>query len=112
MRYYDFDKTAARREFKKRNYLFFGMFFGAVLGMPVLISLFRLIEIEGALGFVIVPWMFAWVAVVIWRTSWKCPRCHKYFFRKWWHGNALTFHCLHCDLRPDELIEDFIPKKR
>ena len=112
MRYYDFDKTAARREFQKRNYVFFGFFFSGVLGIPILISLFRLIGIEGALGFIIVPWMIAWLTVVIWRTCWRCPRCHKYFFQKWWHNNALSMHCLHCGLRPDELIEDFIPKKR
>ena len=112
MRYYDFDKTAARREFRKRNYVFFGLFGAAILVIPVLSYLAHLVGVEGAVGFIIVLWMIAWVGVGIWRTCWRCPRCHKYFFQKWWHGNAFSMHCLHCGLRPDDLIEDFIPKNR
>lgn len=112
MRYYDFDKTAARREFQKRNYWFFGLFIGVILGLPILSYLFSLLGIERALGFIILPWMLACVGVGIWRTYWRCPRCHKLFFQKWWYSRAHTTHCLHCGLRPDELIEDFVPKKR
>src|SRR5262249_25700365 len=109
MRYYDFDKTAARREFRKRNYLFLGLFVGFILGIPALSYLFNLVGFERATAFIVVPWIIAWVAAAIWRTCWRCPRCHKYFFQKWYHGDALTMHCLHCGLRPDDLIEDFIP---
>jgi hypothetical protein len=104
MRYYEFDKTRARREFQKRNYLFLGLFAGALVGFPILSYLSRLIGIESALGFITVAWMIAWVGVGIWRICWRCPRCHKYFFQKWWYGSAITTKCLHCGFRPDELI--------
>ena len=94
MRYYDFDKTAARRAFQKRTYLFFGLLFGAILGFPILSYLFRLIGIEGALAFIIVPWMLACFGVAIWRTCWRCPRCHKYFFQN--GGTAMLSPCTAC----------------
>ena len=104
MRHYDFDKTAARREFQKRNYLFFGLFLGTLVVFPILSYVSRLLGLGSAVVFIIVAWMIAWAAVGIWRICWRCPRCHKYFFQKWWHGSALTMRCLHCGLRPDELI--------
>lgn len=104
MRYYEFDKTAARRELKKRNYWFYGLFFGGLLGFPILISLLRLVGLEGALNYIAMLWMVAWIVVAIWRTTWICPRCHNYFFFRSWHRNAFGMHCLHCGLRSDELI--------
>lgn len=113
MRFYDFDKTAARREFQKRNYVFFGLFFGAFVVIPALsYVLVKRFGIESAPPFIVMTWMLAWVAAGIWRTSWKCPRCHELFFHKWWYGDGFITRCLHCYLRPDQLIEDFIPKER
>ena len=113
MRFDTFDKTAARREFKKRNYVFLGVFVGAIPGIPILsYAWVHLFGFENAPGVIAVAWMIALTGVGIWRTSWKCPRCHNYFFRKWWYSDVITMHCLHCDLRPDDLIEDFIPKDR
>ena len=112
MRFYDFDKTAAGHEFQKRNYLFFGLFVGAFLVIPVLSYVLVKLGFERAPLFIAVPWMIAWVAAVIWRTSWECPRCHELFFNKWWYGDGFMVRCHHCGLRPDKLIEDFIPKER
>lgn len=104
MRYYDFDKTTARRELKKRNYLFYGVLFGAIPGFPILISLLRLVGFEGALTFIVMLWMVAWITVAIWRMTWICPRCHNHFFFRAFHRDAFGMRCLHCGLRPDELI--------
>ena len=112
MRYYDFDKTAARREFRKRNYIFLGVFVGAIPAISVLSWLLRLFGFERVSTSIFVPLMIVWVGVCIWRTYWTCPRCHNNFFRKWWGTDVISMHCLHCGLRPNDLIEDFIPKDR
>ena len=105
MRYYEFDKTAARREFQNRNYLFLGVFAGAVLGIPALRYLFVTgFGFDGVPPFIVVLWLVALFAAGIWLLSWRCPRCHNYFFHKSWYHNGFVTRCLHCDLRPDELI--------
>lgn len=38
---------------------------------------------------------FASAAICHW---WKCPRCRKAFFTKWWFSNDFATSCLHCGL--------------
>jgi hypothetical protein len=35
----------------------------------------------------------------------KCPRCGKPFFAKWWYHNAFARRCLHCGLPKYALTE-------
>jgi hypothetical protein len=43
-------------------------------------------------------WMMFHVVASMRFTSVRCPRCHKWFFRKWWYHNGFARRCVHCGL--------------
>ena len=111
MRYHDFDKKLARREYYKRNIVAWGLFFGIIPGVQILSYPFvRFLNLPNARQFIGLLWFVAVAAALVWHSTWKCPRCRKTFYHKWWYGNDFSTKCLHCGLRPGELREDFIPK--
>ena len=86
-------------EYRKRRNLAIFAFLGYV-PIVFLIALAGLHLLQSMTpGFVAaVGWMiFAWVAGF--RVErFKCPRCGKCFFAKWWYHNAFARRCLHCKL--------------
>jgi hypothetical protein len=32
-------------------------------------------------------------------TSWRCPRCRKWFHSTWWYYNSFARKCVHCGLK-------------
>ncbi len=113
MHYYDFDKTEARREYRKRNHIFIGVLVGGIPGILVFGWLWDILfDSSEAHGYVIFPFALLAVGVSIWRSAWPCPRCHNPFYKKWWYEDILTTECVHCGLRPGDLIEDFILKNQ
>ena len=111
MRYHDFDKTAARREYYRNNIILWGLFAGFIPGVQILGFLFVLIfDLNAIPWWIAFGWFIAFAVAVIRHSMWKCPRCHKPFYHKWWYRNAFTTKCLHCGLRPGDLREDFLPK--
>jgi hypothetical protein len=39
------------------------------------------------------------IAIVSFYTmNWKCPRCRKPYFHKWFYGNSFATRCVHCKL--------------
>src|SRR3982074_3300647 len=45
---------------------------------------------------------FAWMAFSVIAGNvalrFRCPRCGKWFFAKWWYHNTLARRCVHCGL--------------
>ena len=58
----------------------------------------RLFHSDLAIGIVGGTWMVAFVVTHFYRTSWKCPRCHKPFFHGFWYYKILAEKCVHCRL--------------
>src|SRR5438105_1203841 len=67
---------------------------GAVIGG----TLARPFHSDFVIEIVAITWMVAFAATHLYRTSWKCPRCHKPFFRRFWHQNIFAEKCVHCRL--------------
>jgi hypothetical protein len=111
MHYHDFDKKLARREYYTNNFILWGVFIAFIPGVQILSYLFvDVFKWPVSRQFIGFGWFVAWVVAVIRHATWKCPRCHKPFYHKWWYGNAFSTKCLHCGLRPGDLREDFLPK--
>jgi len=92
-----------RYEYRKRNFLFWTVFLTFIPAGIIAAQLARLVDVPEIFGLVIIAWMAAFVITGIFRTMWRCPRCHKPFFRKWWYHNSFTTKCLHCRFRPSKL---------
>ncbi len=95
------DYEEARREYIKRNVVFFGAFLGYV---PAFVVFFK---VGNWLGFSpLAPvvastgWFLALIVASAWRTGWRCPRCDKRFYYKWWYAHQFSMKCVHCGLRP------------
>jgi hypothetical protein len=50
-------------------------------------------------GFIVaVGWMVFFLAASFRCQSFRCPRCGKWFFAKWWYHNSFARRCVHCGL--------------
>ncbi len=50
-------------------------------------------------GFVVAGgWMIFFAVASLRCESFKCPRCKKWFFAKWWYHNSFARRCVHCGL--------------
>lgn len=89
------------REYRKRNLVFWGLFLGFLPGVLIIaIPLGRRLNSNQVAGTIIVVWFIAALIAAVWRLSWKCPRCSKSFYSKWWYNNAFTTKCVNCGFRP------------
>ena len=85
--------------YRRRSRIFWLLFLGYV---PVVL-------VVGYVSF----WLFgtftpAFVAAVLYMVAmavagnyggaWRCPRCHRPFFAKWWFYNSFARSCVHCGL--------------
>ncbi len=43
-------------------------------------------------------WMIFLAVASIRCQSFRCPRCRKWFFAKWWYHNSFARRCVHCGL--------------
>ena len=43
-------------------------------------------------------WMIFYAVASLRCTSFRCPRCGKWFFAKWWYHNGFARKCVHCGL--------------
>jgi hypothetical protein len=86
-------------EYRKRSRLFRIIFISYVPGVMLIgIPLGRLFNSEVPVISTALIWMSAF-AVAGWRMShWKCPRCGKNYFCKWYLQNQFARKCVHCRL--------------
>lgn len=70
--------------------------FGAWLVPPVLIYL---LGIGGALEIrLIAAWLLLFTGSMVWLYSFRCPRCHEWFFIEFPTNHPLAKVCVHCGL--------------
>src|SRR5438270_2757829 len=86
-------------EYRKRNRLFWFVFLTYIpavllIGLP----LSWLFHSKLVAGIVAIMWAVAFMVTGNYRSYWKCPRCHKPFFQKWWYHHAFVERCVHCKL--------------
>jgi Zn ribbon nucleic-acid-binding protein len=94
---------STRREYQKRNLIFWGLFLGYVPGVLLIgIPLGRLLNFKEATGLIALAWMLSAVIAGIWRVRWKCPRCQKGFYTRWWYYHTFATKCVNCGFRPAE----------
>ncbi len=91
-------------EYRKRNLVFWSLALSGFFAiLYVAVPLGRWLNSEGVAQILSTAWFLGIVATGIWRLNWKCPRCNKNFYRKWWYQNAFAMRCVHCGYRPGEL---------
>ena len=96
-----FDQKEALREYRKRNFIFWGLFLGLFPAVVfVAPELARLFNSNEAAFTILTVWAIAMVVAGFWRGSYRCPRCRKRFYYKWWYKDAFTTKCVHCRYRP------------
>jgi hypothetical protein len=94
------------REYRRRRNL--SLF--ALLGYVPFVGIFAMITIRlfgtATPAFVVA---FVWMAFAVvagnWFVRFRCPRCGKPFFAKWWGYNTFARKCLHCKLPLNAPIE-------
>lgn len=78
----------------------------------LLFSFLAYVPVIGSIGFLMVKFLHTEVPVYILAFSWmafyaisgfrfqlfRCPRCGKRFFLKWWNRNPFVRKCVHCGL--------------
>ena len=86
-------------DYRKRRRLFWIVFLTYVPGASFIgILLEKTIGSEYPIYIVAILWMLAFAITGLRLTYWKCPRCNKHFFAKWWGVNQFARKCLHCGL--------------
>jgi hypothetical protein len=58
----------------------------------------RLFHSMAPASVVAVGWMIFIGATSIRWQGFRCPRCRKWFFGKWWYYNSFARRCVHCRL--------------
>ena len=86
-------------EYRRRNILFWTVWLTYIPGVLLIgVPLSRMFHSNNVVFVVAVIWMVAFVITGNYRSFWKCPRCHKPFFHKWWYHNTFARKCVHCKL--------------
>jgi len=83
---------------RRRNILLFA-FLGFVPSVAVIgLVGVRLFHTDWPFSIAAISWMIFFVLAGIRYESFRCPRCHKWFFVKWWCYDIFARRCLHCGL--------------
>jgi hypothetical protein len=109
--------NSANYEYQKRRLILWGTLLTLIPAVMIIgFPLGRVLGIAAIPTIVAVLWFAAALAAAIYRTTWKCPRCHKPFFRRLLYHAAFTTKCVHCGLEPAKLeatskAEFFLPER-
>jgi hypothetical protein len=87
------------REYRKRRNLALFAFLGY---MPVVFLIgvvaIRLFQTTVPFYVAAFSWMIFYAVASLRCSSFRCPRCGKWFFAKWWYHNGFARRCVHCGL--------------
>jgi hypothetical protein len=99
------DYSTAWRDLSRRQLIFWAAFLsfvpgGIVIGLVVGLPLSALIGVSPDYFFypVAISWMLIFSIAAQRVVKFRCPRCHQFFFAKWWCRNAFARKCVHCGL--------------
>ena len=84
------------QEYRRRRNLVLYAFLGYVPCVSVIALLAQFLFHNLTLGFVAaIAWMTFFAVAAIRHTSFRCPRCGKWLFAKWWYHNPFARRCVH-----------------
>ena len=87
------------REYRKRRNLLLFAFLGYVPVVFIVALVTMRVFGSTTPAFVAAfTWMAFYVIAGIRFQRFKCPRCGKWFFAKWWYHNMFARRCVHCGL--------------
>ena len=101
------------QDYRRRRNLALFAFLGYV-PFVFLISLLTLRLFHSLIpGFIVaLGWMVFFAVTGIRFNTFRCPRCQKLFFAKWWYHNSFACRCVHCGLPKYESPEPRHPDTR
>jgi hypothetical protein len=87
------------QDYKIRNFLFWFFFLGFILGLVLVFFLSPPLASYKTVIVIAILWTAALAVTGVYKTRWKCPRCHQPF-QQWQPGNpvAIGNKCMHCGL--------------
>ena len=87
------------QEYRKRRKLALFAFLGymPVVFVIALVSI-RLFHTTIPAFVAALSWMVFYAVASMRCSSFRCPRCQKWFFAKWWYHNGFARRCVHCGL--------------
>jgi len=86
-------------EYRRRYRLFFAVFLSYVPGVfLVSVPVMWLSGSETPVYLVAGAWMLAAVVTWVRLSTFRCPRCTKWFAAGWYFNNPLARRCVHCGL--------------
>src|ERR1051325_3073087 len=94
-------------DYRRRRNLFWIVFLTYIPGILIIGIPLACLFHSNVVGPIVAGlWMLAFIVVSNYWGFWKCPRCGKPFFRKWWYHNSFARRCVHCKL-PKWAVNDF-----
>src|SRR5438128_2485026 len=91
--------AAAWLDYKNRVRWFFGVWLGGFVIIACVVVVLDRLSLATVAFWILGPaWMISFVVVSVRLQSFKCPRCKRWFFAKWWYRNPLARKCVHCKL--------------
>ena len=89
----------AWRNYRRRRNLFGAIPLTYVPGVAVTgVPLSRVFQTEVPVFVIATLWLLAFAVFAGYLQLWKCPRCRKAFFLKWWCRDPFAEECVHCGL--------------
>ena len=89
------------RDLRRREFLFWFFVLSYVPGILLIIVVLNAFEhdLPEHLGvYFSMAWLVGFVGTGLYRQSFRCPRCHHYFFRRPGFADPYARSCLHCKL--------------
>jgi len=93
------DSVGPWQEYRRRRNLTLFAFLGYVPFVFIIAVVAERLFHSTTPGFVVaVGWMIFLAVASIRCENFRCPRCRKRFFAKWWYHNSFARRCVHCGL--------------
>jgi hypothetical protein len=93
------DYSESWQEYRKRRNLLLFAFFGymPIAGFLAFLTT-KVFNSETAALVVLGSWLVFYGVAGIRFQMFRCPRCGRWFFAKWWYHNIFARRCVHCGL--------------
>jgi uncharacterized membrane protein len=89
----------AWEDYKRRVRWFFGGWLGGFAVVALLAALLNRLSLgEVALSLLGPTWIVLIIVVAVRVQLFKCPRCHRQFFKAFWYYSPFARRCVHCGL--------------
>jgi hypothetical protein len=91
--------ASAWSDYRRRRRWFFGVWLGGLLVVALFASVLMKFSFgDVAFGVFGPAWLLAFTTVALRLEFFRCPRCHHWFFCKWYRNSPFRRSCIHCGL--------------